>query len=173
MANSAHTRTHADAREQRRARTLAHTLAHSHSHAHAHAHPHATVSTCKHLYLLYAQCSRDILKLGDIWATDLSPLELQNAETKRVAESGGSKRLEFTAAGKTVVGMRGGKAGPMLLTQRKEYSTTLALSTLNNLLVTQKLRRGDGPIQYPQSRRAERLFGEEGRTANKTQEHAH
>ena len=90
-----------------------------------------------------------------------------------MAESGGSKRLEFTAAGKTVLGMRSGKAGPMLLTERKEYSTTLALSTLNNLLVTQKLRRGDGPIQYPQSRRAERLFGEEGRTANKTQEHAH
>ena len=35
---------------------------------------------------------------------------------------------------------------------------------MNNLLVTQKLRRGDGPIVYPKSRRAERLFGEAGRT---------
>ena len=120
------------------------------------------------VFLLCAQCSRDILHIGDVWAADLSPLELQNAETKRVAESGGSKRLEFTAAGKTVLGMRSGKAGPMLLTERKEYSTTLALSTLNNLLVTQKLRRGDGPIRYPQSRRAERLFGEEGRTKRKS-----
>ena len=30
--------------------------------------------------------SRDILRVGDVWATDLSPLELQNAETKRVAK---------------------------------------------------------------------------------------
>ena len=114
------------------------------------------------------QCSRDILKVGDVWATDLSPLELQNAESKRKAESGGSKRIEFTAAGQTLVGMRAGKSGPMPLTQRKEYSTTLALSVLNNLLITQRLRRGDGPIQYPSSRRADRLFGEEGRTKRKS-----
>ena len=114
-----------------------------------------------------AQCSRDILKVGDVWATDLSPLELQNAETKRVAQSGGSKRLEFTRAGMTVArGLRGDKQGPAKLTQQKQYSTTCALSTMNNLLVTQKLRRGrgDGPIMYPKSRRAERLFGEVGRT---------
>ena len=49
-----------------------------------------------------AQVTRDILKVGDVWSTDLSPLELQNAETKRVAESGGSRRLEFTAAGQTI-----------------------------------------------------------------------
>ena len=52
--------------------------------------------------------------------------------------------------------------------ERKQYSTTLSLSTLNNLLVTQKLRRGDGPIAYPQSRRAERLFGAEGRTKRRS-----
>ena len=119
-----------------------------------------------------AQCSRDILRVGDVWATDLSPLELQNAETKRVAETGGSKRIEFTAAGPTLQGLRGGKAGPMQLHSRKQYSTTLSLSTLNNLLVTQKLRRGDGPIAYPQSHRAERLFGERG-GPNETQEHTH
>ena len=44
----------------------------------------------------------------------------------------------------------------------------MALSVMNNLLVTQKLRRGDGPIVYPKSRRAERLFGEEGRTKRKS-----
>ena len=115
-----------------------------------------------------AQVSRDIIRVGDIWATDLSPLELQNAETKRVASTGGSRRLEFTAAGKTLVGLRDGKAGPMLLVDRKLYSTTMALSIMNNLLVTQRLRRGDGPISYPKSRRAERLFGEEGRTKRRS-----
>ena len=98
----------------------------------------------------------------------MEPLELQNAETKRVAESGGSRRIEFTEAGKTLVGMKKGKEGPMLLTNRNEYSTTMAVSTMNNLLVTQKLRRGDGPIVYPKSRRAERLFGEEGRTKRRS-----
>ena len=37
--------------------------------------------------------TRDILKVGDIWAYCLSALELQNAETKRVATSGVSRRL--------------------------------------------------------------------------------
>lgn len=41
----------------------------------------------------------------------------------------------------------------------KGYSTTLALSVLNNLLATQYLRRGDGIIATPESRRKERLFG--------------
>ena len=119
-------------------------------------------SFCPHIAVY--KCTRDILKVGDPWAADLEPLELQNAETKRVASAGGSRRLEFTKAGKTLVGLRGCKQGPMPLTDRKEYSTTCALSTMNNLLVTQKLRRGDGPIVYPKSRRAERLFGEAGRT---------
>ena len=38
----------------------------------------------------------DILTIGDIWAADLSPLELLNAETKRVAESSGARRIEQT-----------------------------------------------------------------------------
>eukprot|EP00965_Chrysotila_dentata_P167457 5530108-Pleurochrysis_carterae.AAC.1 len=37
--------------------------------------------------------TRYILELGDVWAVDLSPLELQSAETKRVATSSGSKRV--------------------------------------------------------------------------------
>ena len=105
--------------------------------------------------------SRDILLVADIWATDLSPLELQNAETKRVAATGGSRRIEFSqGAGLTIVGMKGGKFGPERLVKLKDYSTTMALSTMNNLLVTNALRRGDGPCQvaYPESRRAERLF---------------
>ena len=110
--------------------------------------------------------TRDILLVGDVWACDLSPLELQNAETKRVASSAGSRRIEFTAEGQTLVGMRGGQYGPERLVKVQMYSTTMALSTMNNLLVTNALRRSDGPCQilYPESRRAERLFGEKGRT---------
>ena len=117
-----------------------------------------------------SQCSRDILNIADPWAADLSPLELQNAETKRKAERSGSKHIEFAKEGsqKTLIGLRQGKLGPMQLKDRKDYSTTMALSVMNNLLTTQKLRRGDGPISYPKSRRAERLFGEEGRTKRKS-----
>jgi len=43
--------------------------------------------------------SRDILKVGDIWRFCTSALELQNAETKRVAKSGGSCRQQMSAAG--------------------------------------------------------------------------
>ena len=93
---------------------------------------------------------------------------MQNAETKRVATTGGSRRIEFTAAGKTVVGMRGDQQGPVRITDRKAYSTSMALSTMNNLLVTQRLCRGDGPFQYPVSRKSERLFGEHGRSKRKS-----
>ena len=53
-------------------------------------------------------------------------------------------------------------------TDRKAYCTSMALSTMNNLLVTQRLRRGDGPFQYPVSRKSERLFGEHGRSKRKS-----
>ena len=51
--------------------------------------------------------TRDILEVGDVWAHDLSALELQNAESKRVFEKGGARHLEFSSQGtshKTVDG---------------------------------------------------------------------
>ena len=42
------------------------------------------------------------------------------------------------------------------------YSTTMALSTLRKLLGAQMLRRGDGVLALPDSRRKERLFGQHG-----------
>ncbi|KAL1521975.1 hypothetical protein AB1Y20_021620 [Prymnesium parvum] len=42
----------------------------------------------------------------------------------------------------------------------KGYGSTAASSTLTKLLATQKLRRGDGGIAIPSSRRGERLFGQ-------------
>lgn len=50
---------------------------------------------------------RDILRIGDVWAVNLSPLELQNAETKRVASTGGARRIKVTTSGQAVMPMRG------------------------------------------------------------------
>ena len=43
--------------------------------------------------------------------------------------------------------------------------SSMALSTMKHLLVTQKLRRGDGPFSLPAARRNDRLFGSLGRTS--------
>ena len=45
----------------------------------------------------------------------------------------------------------------------KGSSTSQALGTLRTLLAAQKLRRGEGPVVMPESRRNERLFGADGR----------
>ena len=113
------------------------------------------------------QASRDIILVADVWAVDLSPLEMQNAETKRVASSSGARRIEASDRGQMLVPMRGGKFGPERLIPTKGNSTTMAVSTLKHLMVSQKLRRGDGPdgIVMPDSRRSERLFGDAGRTS--------
>ena len=90
-----------------------------------------------------AQASRDIIRVGDVWATDLSPLEMQNAETKRVASSSGSRRLEISEKGLMLIPMRDGKFGPERLISTRGNCTTMAVSTLKHLMLTQKLRRGD------------------------------
>ena len=99
------------------------------------------------------------MTVADLWAVNLSPLELQNAETKRVASTGGSRRLATSTSGMARKPMRGSHEGPAQLVRTKGYSTTMALSTLNNLLATQYLRRGDGIIATPESRQKARLFG--------------
>jgi hypothetical protein len=100
--------------------------------------------------------TRDILTVGDIWAYCLSALELQNAETKRIATSGGSRRLQMSSQGQT----RRGAGQVISLTAG--YSSTMAISTLRKLLGAKVLRRGDGIIALPESRRKERLLA--GRT---------
>ena len=117
-------------------------------------------------YLIHGaifKCTRDILRVGNPWAADISPLELQNADTKRTADSSGSRRTSTSSAGEVRKPLRDvGKEGPEQLVATKGYSTTVALSTLKHLLVTQYLRRGDGIVSTPESRRKERLFGEHG-----------
>ena len=75
----------------------------------------------------------------------VSPLEMGNADTKGVAFSSGSRRLELATSGLNVVPMRGGQFGPERLIQTKGCSTTMAVSTLKHLIISQKLKRGDGP----------------------------
>ena len=108
------------------------------------------------------KCTRDILTLGNPWAVDLSKLEMQNAESKRVATAAGSRRMQTTTSGMARKPMGRVHEGPARLVVTKGYSTTMALSTLNNLLATQYLRRGDGIVATPLSRRKEKLFGSTG-----------
>ena len=115
------------------------------------------------LWVCSAQCSRDILLVGDVWATDLSPLELQNAETKRVASSSGSRRLQMSSSGQSVAGLKTGTYGPPRLITTRGYSTTMALSTMKHVLSHQELLRGNSTHSLPDSRRKVRLFGQ-GRT---------
>ena len=106
--------------------------------------------------------TRDIIKVGDIWRYCLSALELQNAETKRVAKSGGSCRQQMSTTGVT----RRGRTDDLLgvTTATIGYATTQCISTLRKLLGAKTLRRGDGVIALPESRRKERLL-DVGRTS--------
>ena len=123
-------------------------------------------SMCNHKSFLphgaVFKVSQNILEVGDIWAVDVSPLELQNAESKRVADKIGARRLELSKSGKSRVGPGSGASGPAQLITTAGYSTTYALSTMRALLGARTLRRGDGCIAMPESRRNERLFGVTG-----------
>ena len=101
--------------------------------------------------------TRDILTVGDVWATDLSPLELLNAETKRVAESSGSKRLELSSKGRKHAPVVSAE-GPANLVSTRGYSSTVAISVLKHMLMQKELRQGDGLFKVPDSRRTERLM---------------
>lgn len=104
----------------------------------------------------------DILRVGDVYAVNLSPLELHNADTKRTADRSATRRMCTSSAGETRRPMRGSHEGPEVMVKTRGYSTSMALSTLKNLLAQRYLRRGDGIIATPASRRKERLFGHAG-----------
>ena len=101
--------------------------------------------------------TRDILAIGDVWAHDISPLELQNTDSKRTVELAGSKHLTTSDTGLT---HRKDKEGVVQSYATKGYSGTAALSTLRKTLGLRKLRENEGPDALRPSRRAERLFGE-------------
>ena len=109
--------------------------------------------------------TRDILKISNPWAFGIQALELQNAETKRVAKNNGARNLEFHQSSQTRVALKHGQVGPMRLTplDKTKTGTTMAISTINFLLSKRRLRRGDGLLQIPESRQSDRVFGEDGR----------
>lgn len=104
----------------------------------------------------------NILDVGDVKAFSTSALELQNAETKRTATSSGSRRLTTSTSG-VLRSSHKTEFGPVRLSATKGYSTTMVLSTLKHLMVTNVLRRGNGVYATPESRRKERLFGVSGK----------
>jgi hypothetical protein len=71
--------------------------------------------------------TRDILEVGDVWAHDLSALELQNAESKRVFEAGGTRHLTMTDAGTC---HRKNADGEVKVFVTAGYGATAATSTL-------------------------------------------
>ena len=107
--------------------------------------------------------------MGDVWATDLSPLELNNAEVKRIASAGGARRLTTSNEGQAVVRQMTVHQGSSRLVATKGYSTSMALSTLRKMLGKSYLRRGDGIVSMPAARRNERLFGQSGSGRTKLQ----
>ena len=111
--------------------------------------------------------TQDILTVGDIWAVDLSALELHNAAAKRAAESSGSRRMELSSSGQARQPLKSsvsGAHGPARLVKTRGYSTTLYISVMRHLLMQNVLRRGDGLHKVHDSRRTERLLGDNGRT---------
>jgi hypothetical protein len=78
--------------------------------------------------------SRDILEVGGVWATDLSKLELQNAETKRTASQGGARSLTLAKERTSMASQRRATEGPAQLLTTSGYRTTMALSTMRKLL---------------------------------------
>ena len=72
--------------------------------------------------------TQDILTVADVWAVDLSPLELLNAETKRVAESSGARRLELSSSGQQHKPLHtSGKIGPANLVKSIRATQLLLL----------------------------------------------
>ena len=81
--------------------------------------------------------------------TSRAPLELHNAETKRVTSAGGARRITASGASEKLVPPPEGAAGPHQLVKRRAFPTTMALSTLRKLLSKGYLRRGDGIACIP------------------------
>jgi hypothetical protein len=124
------------------------------------------ISICNHgSFLCHGvvyKVTRDILRLGDVHAACVSALELHNAEAKRTASTGGSRRTALSSTGTARKPMRGTCEGPARLVETTGYRSTMALSTMNKLLGVQYLRQGGGIASVPQTRKKERLFGAHG-----------
>ena len=107
--------------------------------------------------------TQDILLVADVQKFRLSKCELQNAVTKRTANSGASRSLELRDSGKARAPALKFAEGPANMVTTKGYSTTSAISTCKKVDAVQVLRRGASELaSIPESRQRERLFGVEG-----------
>ncbi len=100
--------------------------------------------------------TRDILEVGDIWAYDLSALELKNAVSKRVYERGGARCMAITTSGTTHKATGGDRkhkstGGETRLIVTKGYGSTAATSCLKKMFGTAQLLAGDGLYYSPAS----------------------
>jgi hypothetical protein len=88
------------------------------------------VSACRHNSFMphgaIFKATADIFSVGDVWAFDLSPLEMHNGEANRTAIASGSRRFTMSTSGQAQVkpSRNSGKEGLAQLVQTKGYSTT-------------------------------------------------
>ena len=107
--------------------------------------------------------TQSILEVGDVEAFDTSPLEMQNAETKRKARSTGATNRTTIPEGVSQRGPRKKEGPPGLHTVAARAATT-ATTTLKKVVTSTNLQRGKpgAPATIPAERRTERTFGSIG-----------
>ena len=107
--------------------------------------------------------TQSILEVGDVEAFDTSPLEMQNAETKRKARSTGATNRTTIPEGVSQRGPRKKEGPPGLHTVAARAATT-ATTTLKKVVTSTNLQRGKpgAPATIPAERRTEKTFGSTG-----------
>ena len=107
--------------------------------------------------------TQSILEVGDVEAFDTSPLEMQNAETKRKARSNGATNRTTIAEGVSQRKPRK-KEGPAPRHAVAARAATTATTTFKKLLASSNLQRGKpgAPAAIPAERRTEKTFGSTG-----------
>ena len=74
------------------------------------------------------------------------------------AQHGAARGIAHRPSGNGLEHVTAHGRGPARLVTTKGYGSSMALSTLTNLLATQQLRRGEGEYATPAARRKERLL---------------
>tara|TARA_B100000524_G_scaffold18871_1_gene9734 strand:- start:18 stop:671 length:654 start_codon:yes stop_codon:yes gene_type:complete len=107
--------------------------------------------------------TQSILEVSDVEAFDTSPLEMQNAESKRRARSTCATNRTTILEGLSQRGPRK-KSGPAGLYQVAARVATTATTTLKKAVTSINLQRGKpgAPATIPAERRTERTFGSTG-----------
>ena len=107
--------------------------------------------------------TQSILEVGDVEAFDTSPLEMQNAETKRKARSTGATNRTTIPEGVSQRGPRKKEGPPGIHTVAARAATT-ATTTLKKVVTSTNLQRGKpgAPATIPAERRTEKTFGSTG-----------